>query len=649
MMVASNRGKLTIAGLILSGVLFLAVNIASNNTFRSLQLDLTEGKLFTLSPETEKVLKALEEPITVRLYFSRVMAEQSPTHATYFERVRELLEQYVNLAGGKLKLQSFNPEPFSDDEDSAVAYGLTGVPVNSRGDLGYFGLAASNSTDDNETIPFFSPERETFLEYDLTKMVRTLATPNKQTVGIMSTLLVNGGYVPNQGQRPRWAFIDQINEFFAIQPVPVDIKEVFENVGTLLIVHPKKLPAMTLYAIDQFVLKGGRVMVFVDPNAEVDGPGGGMRPNGHSDFATLFKHWGVALRKDSVAGDLQTARRVNVRVGNKLAVSDYVTWLSLRKGNFDRKSAVLGDLQVLNVASAGIIDTLEGIGTTVTPLIRTGMQSMQIDAAKVRLQPDVVGLFREFKPTGQPFTLAASVTGKVKSAFPDGPPKPRKGKDDAETKKNQEAYEKAKKGHVKESTGDIHAIVVADVDMLHERMWADRQNMMGTPLIVPFANNADFVVNALENLMGGASLASLRGRSISSRPFHLVREIRQDAERRYRTKEQELQKKLDDVRTKLNKLVRREVQAGAPGGARGGEVILKPEEKKAIDNFRSEMISIRKELRNVQHELRKDIDNLDAWLKFLNIAAIPLLLGLGTLVFAVGRRLRRRHGVVETG
>jgi len=646
---ASNRNKLTVLGVILAGVLFVSLNIASNNTFRSAQMDLTEGKLFTLSPETEKVLKQIDEPITVRLYFSPVMGEQSPGHATYFERVRELLEQYVNLSGGKLRLQAFNPEPFSDDEDSAVAYGLTGVPVNNRGDLGYFGLAGTNSTDDNETIPFFSPERETFLEYDLTKLIKALATPDKQTVGIMSTLMVNGGYVPNQGQRPRWAFVDQINEFYAIQPVPVDITEVFENVGTLLIVHPKRLPARTLYAIDQFVLKGGRVMVFVDPNAEVDGPGGGMRPNGNSDFAAMLKHWGVQLRKDRVAGDLQTARRVNVRVGNKMAVSDYVAWLSLRPGNFDRKNAVLGDLQVLNVASAGIIDTLEGVGTTVTPLMRTGMQSMEIDAAKVRLQPDVVGLFREFKPSGQPFTLAASITGKVKSAFPDGPPAPRKGKDDAETKKNQEAFEKAKKNHLKESTGDILAIVVADVDMLHERLWAERQNMLGTPLIVPFANNADFVVNALENLMGGASLASLRGRSISSRPFHLVREIRQDAERRYRTKEQELQKKLEDVQKRLNQLVRREAQADAPGGARGGEVILKPEEKKAIEEFRREMISIRKELRGVQHDLRKDIENLDAWLKFLNIAAIPLLLALGTLIFAVGRRVRRRRGVVETG
>ena len=412
-----------------------------------------------------------------------------------------------------------------------------------------------------------------------------------------------------------------------------------------MVIHPKRFPQSTLYAIDQFVMKGGQVMVFVDPNAEVDGPGGGMRPNEYSDFEKIFNKWGVQLRKDKVAGDLGTARRVNVRQGDRMAVADYVAWLALRPGNFDRKNAVMGDLKVVNVASAGILDPIEGAKTTIKPLMRTGMRSMEIEATKVRLRPDVVGLFREFKPSGQPFTIAASITGKVTSAFPDGPPSPVTGSNDEETKKNERAFEKAKKNHLTESRSDIHAIVVADVDMLHETLWAERQDMMGKPLLIPFANNADFVVNSLEFLMGGASLSELRGRSISNRPFHLVRQIRQDAERKYRQKEQELQKKLGDVRGKLNRLIRREAQAEV----QGGEVILKPEEKKAIDNFRRELISIRKELRGVQYDLRKDIDNLDAWLKFINIAAIPLLLGLGTLVLTIGRRLRRRHGVLETG
>ena len=185
---ASDRGKLAVLSLVLATVLFVSINITSNNLFRALQVDLTEGNLFTLSGETSKVLTEIDEPIIMRLYFSKVMGEQSPVHLTYFDRVRELLEQYVKLANGKLRLQVFNPEPFSDDEDSAVSFGLSGLPINQQGDLGYFGLAGTNSTDDNEVIPFLTPERETFLEYDLTKMVKALATPEKQTVGVMSTL-----------------------------------------------------------------------------------------------------------------------------------------------------------------------------------------------------------------------------------------------------------------------------------------------------------------------------------------------------------------------------------------------------------------------------------------------------------------------------
>ena len=637
-----SRNKLTLLGLVLGGVLFLAVNVMSNNGFRGLQVDLTDGKLFTLSDATKKVLADIDEPITIRVFFSRILGEQSPGHATYFERVRELLEQYVNLSGGKIRLQSFNPEPFSDDEDSAVAFGLTGVPVNNQGDLGYFGVAGTNTTDDNETIAFFTPEREAVLEYDLTKLVNALANPRKKVVGIMSSLLINGGFIPGQGQRPRWAVVEQINEFFEVQPVDMDSTEIPDDIGILMIVHPKQMKPEALYAVDQFVLKGGRAMVFVDPNAEVDGPGNGMRPSGKSEFTAALKSWGVALRENRIVGDLDTARRVNVRVGNQMAVADYVAWLRLRPGNFDRGAAVLGDLQLLNLGTAGIIDSVEGAETKITPLLKTGMRSMEIDSARVSLQPDVVGLFREFKPSGQPFTLAARIAGKAVSAFPDGPPAPPKGKDpkaDAEAKAR---YEAQKKAHVSEAKDGIQVIVVADVDMLHEQLWADRQSMMGAPLIVPFANNADFVVNALENLAGGASLGALRGRSISNRPFHLVREIRQAAEQRYRKKEQELQKKLEDVRGKLNKLIRREAQSQ-------GEVVLKPEEKKLIDDFRNQMIEIRRDLRGVQHDLRKDIESLDAWLKFVNIAAIPLLLAIGTLVFAVGRRVRRRSGVVETG
>ncbi|MBI1986294.1 MAG: Gldg family protein [Rhodospirillales bacterium] len=628
-----DRGKLALGGLGLAVMLLFAVNIFSNASFQSAKLDLTQGKLFTLSQGTRNVLKGIDEPITLKLYYTKLLGERSPQHANLFERVRELLSRYADLSGGRIRLELLHPEPFSDAEDRAVAGGLQGVPINSAGDLGYFGLTGNNTTDDQVVIPFFTTEREAFLEYDLTKMVFTLANPARQVVGVMSPLPLGGGdpMRPPFQQSPRWAVLDQVNEFFQVLPVPASYTEIPDNVDILMVVHPHGLSDATLYAIDQFVLRGGRVLAFVDANAEVDAmsasPAG---PSPRSDFDKLLNAWGVKLVENKIAGDLDAARRVNVRVAGKTTVADYVAWLTLSEKNFDTGDAVIGDIGRLNVASAGILEKTGVEGIEVTPLIRTGARSMAIDAAKVAGQPDVVGMFRDFKPGGAPLTLAARIKGTVKSAFPDGPPPPPKldGAADAP------AATSAKAPHRNQSDKPANLIVVADADMLHDRFWTDTRELMGRRLLVPFANNADFVVNALDNLSGSDAMIGLRGRAQSTRPFHLVQEIRQAAEQQYRSKEQSLQVKLEDVRQKLEALERR----------RGteGDIVLSAEDRAAIDKFRSEMIATRKELRDVQRALREDIDRMDAWLKFLNIAAIPLLLGLGTIVVTMIERLKRK-------
>ena len=628
-----DRGKLALGGLGLAVMLLFAVNIFSNASFQSAKLDLTQGKLFTLSQGTRNVLKGIDEPITLKLYYTKLLGERSPQHANLFERVRELLSRYADLSGGRIRLELQHPEPFSDAEDRAVAGGLQGVPINSAGDLGYFGLTGNNTTDDQVVIPFFTTEREAFLEYDLTKMVFTLANPARQVVGVMSPLPLEGGNPmrPPFQQSPRWAVLDQVNEFFQVLPVPVSYTEIPDNVDILMLVHPHGLSDATLYAIDQFVLRGGRVLAFVDANAEVDvmsaGPTG---PSPRSDFDKLLNAWGVKLVENKIAGDLDAARRVNVRVAGKTTVADYVAWLTLSGKNFDTNDAVIGDIGRINVASAGILEKTGAEGIEVTPLVRTGPRSMAIDAAKVAGQPDVVGMFRDFKPGGAPLMLAARIKGTVASAFPDGPPPLPKPDGAADAP----AAAPLKAPHLKQSEKPANLIVVADVDMLHDRFWTDTRELMGQRLLVPFANNADFVVNALDNLSGSDAMIGLRGRAQSTRPFRLVQEIRQAAEQQYRSKEQSLQAKLDDVRQKLEALERRR-------GAEG-DVVLSAEDRAAIDKFRSEMIATRKELRDVQRALREDIDRMDAWLKFLNIAAIPLLLGLGTIVVTIIDRVRRK-------
>ena len=628
------KSKLGAAGLALAVVLFFAVNIFSNAAFQASRLDLTEGKLFTLSQGTLKVLADIDEPIAIRLFYTKLLGERSPRHAIYFERVRELLERYADLSQGKVTLEVIKPEPFSDSEDRAVAAGLQGIPLNDSGDLGYFGLAGANSTDDRASIPFFTTERETFLEYDLTRIVHTLANPERTVVGLMSPLPLDGGATrPPFNAGPRWAVLDQISEFFELQTLPLELRQIPENIDILMLVHPKGLSDFTLYAIDQFVLGGGRALVFVDANAEVDAPADGrMRSLPRSEFNKNLNAWGLNLADNKVAGDLDTARRVNVRIGGKMNVVDYVVWLSLGKDNFDARDAVIGDISTLNVATAGILEKFDAPGAEIQPLITIGANAMAIDAEKVMMQPDPVALFRDFKSGKKPLMLAARVRGKVKTAFPDGPPP-------SDTPKDKDAKAAGTPPqHLSESTDPVNLIVVADVDMLHERFWSEVRNLLGQRIFVPFANNADFVVNALDNLGGSDALIGLRGRMESARPFHLVQEIRQAAERKYRDKEKSLQTKLEDVRSKLENLQRR----------RGteGDMVLNSDDKAAIEDFRTQMIVVRKGLRGVQRELRREIDRLDAMLKFFNIAFIPLLLGAAIIVFALFRRTRRKVRVV---
>ena len=618
----TNRTTFARLGLILIAIFFISFTIFSNSFFRGKQLDLTEGKLFTLTDATRSILKSIDEPIKVRLFFSGILGAQSPNHGIYFARVRELLSQYENIAEGRLKLEIFDPKPFSDAEDLAVGFGLTGANINSAGDLGYFGLAATNSTDDEATIPFLTPAREMFLEYDLTKMIHTLVNPKKPTVGILTSLPINVGAGPRLGQPGRWAVVDQIEEFFEITPISRDAASIPNDVDILLIVHPKGLKKAMLYEIDQFVLNGGRALVFVDTNAEAAvRPGPANTNDPVSDFDSTLESWGVRLVKGKVAGDLQSARRVNVRQGQKMAVADYVVWLALKRANFDQADVVTGDIEAINVASSGILEPIGDKGTNFLPLIQTSEQSMQISRNKVISQPpDVIGLFRDFKSSGKPLTIAARITGKIQSGYPAGPP--------TESKRK-------KTNHLVESKEPINLIIVADTDILQDILWVEVQDLLGSKLFSPYANNADFVVSALDNLTGSQELISLRGRSRSSRDFELVKQIRQSAELRYRAKEQKLQAKLSEIREKLGQLTAQ--------GQEQETSKINSKHKRTIDEFRGEMAEIRKELRSVQLALRQDIDSLDTWLKFVNIAGIPIVIVLGVMCFSVFRRSRDKR------
>jgi len=636
--------------------------------FLTSRLDLTAQHLYTLSQGTRNTLAKIDEPITLRFYYSTRLGDEVPSYGVYAQRVRELLDQYVAAAHGKIRLEVYNPQAFSDVEDRAVAFGLKGVPLDAQGEQVYFGLAATNSTDDQQVIAFFAPERERFLEYDLTKLVHSLAFPKKTVVGLMTTLPLEGDMMAMMRGRPSepMAVIEQLQQLDRVKPLASDIDAIPADIDVLMLVHPQNLPEKTLFAIDQFVLKGGKALVFVDPLSELQASHPSqLNPPGSptsSNLERLFKSWGFEVPAKTVAGDRRNAQRVGVPVpGRGTRPLDYIAWLNLQPASLNRDDMITADLSHIVMASAGIIEPLEGAKTRIEPLITTSPDSTKIPAEKLIGLPDVAGLLGQFESDNKRYILAAHVTGMADTAFPDGPPKPPEpAKPEAaenpeasgppageagEKKAGETTPAAAKPAEapaadwVNTSAQPINIVVVADTDMLDDRFWMQTQDFFGQRVAVPTANNADFVANAVEVLAGGNDLVGLRSRGTSARPFEVVDRIERDAQERYSAEERALQQKLKDTQAKLADITGKD-QANAP-------TTLSPEQTKTIEEFRADMLQIRRQLRFVQGSLRGDIGRLKAGLEFLNIALIPILVAGVAVILGVLRLKRRSRRAAE--
>lgn len=634
-----SRRAIAAIALICAAVLFVSINVTANHVLRSTRLDLTQRHLYTLSDASKKTLAHIDEPITLRFYYTPRLGDEVPSYGVFAQRVREMLEEYAALANGKIKLEILDPEPFSPTEDRAVAFGLQGVPLDQGGEQVYFGLAATNSTDDQQVIPFFQPDRERFLEYDLTKLIHSLAFPKKTVVGLVTSLPLEGDIMAALQGHPLqpYAIIDQMRQLYKVETLSTEFDAVPADVDVLMIVHPQNLSEKTLYAIDQFVLKGGKALVFVDPNSETQaehpnrmaGPAGGP---GASDLPKLFAAWGLEMDKGKVAGDLRYGRRVNAGTETNVEPVEYVAWLALKKAALDQNDPITGDLGQINMATAGVLRKLPGAKTSFEPLISTSTESEEIPVAQVQGMPDVTGLLNDFKPGGQRLTLAARITGPASTAFPDGPPQPAKDAEDAKDKKD-DKDKPAAPAQIKTAAQPINVVVVADTDLLDDRFWVQAQDFFGQRVIVPTASNGDFVTNAIDVLSGGTDLMGLRTRGTSERPFEVVQQIQRAADARSEARERELEKQLKDTQAKIKEL--------QGGGAAGGAIAA--EQTKTLDDFRTQMLQIRAQLRQVQRDLRQDIDRLKAELEFFDIAFIPLLVGAAAIILGIVRMQRRKR------
>ena len=376
---ASVAAQLAWGGLALGAVILLAVNLIASSALRDARLDLTKERLYTISEGTRKTLRAIDEPVDIRVYFSKKLGEAAPSYAKMFERVRTLLEQYSGIARGKLQVTFLDPEPFSDAEDRAVAAGLKGIRLNQEGEMGYFGIVGSNSTDTESNLPFLSTDRERFLEYDVTKLIVTLANQTKSGVGLISGIPIEGSPGnPMMGRPPTppVVMLEQIREFFELKTIAKDAKEIPADIGVLMVVQPEGLSADTAYAIDQFALSGGKVLAFVDPVAEAHRQGNPMMmmmqgPPDLSEFDKLLKAWGVAFDPKTVVGDISRARRVQFGGGPRASVTEYVLWLGLDRRNLDERDPLAGGIERLNLASAGFLEKAPDATTQFAPIIRT--------------------------------------------------------------------------------------------------------------------------------------------------------------------------------------------------------------------------------------------------------------------------------------
>ncbi len=628
------QSRLNAGRLLLIAAAFVAAVIVSNQLFRGWHIDLTENKLYTLSEGTKRILGKINEPIDLHFYFSDKATGNVQTLRDYANRVKELLEEFEDAAAGKLNLSVIDPIAFSEEEDQAAQFGLQGVAIPGGTDPVYLGLAGTDNADNVEIIPFFQPDKEEFLEYDLVKLVSTLAQPRRAIIGLVSTVAMSGDFDPQTMQMAQpWVVYQQASQLFEMRSLGVDFATIDDEVSLLWIVQPKNLSRQTQYAIDQFVMRGGKALIFVDPLAESDpappmqGMPPGMPSQGQgSDLPELFAAWGIGYSTDEVLADAELALQISGASGGPPI--RHFGYLGMTARNFSNDDVVTADLNSINVGTSGHFTVVEGSDIELEPLLTSSTEAQIMPTSRFSFLPDPSVLADGFAPTGTEYVIAARVSGKLKSAFPDGLSELAVDSGDGDVDS-----ESPSANHLAESLEPANLIIVADVDMLGDLMWVQVQNFFGQQIANAFASNGAFVINALDSLSGSSDLIGVRSRASYTRPFIRVEKLRVEAEAQYRETEERLQVQLEETEARLE-----ELQSSRDDS---DSMLLTPEQEAEIDRFIDQRTDIRKELRSVQRDLDKNIEAMGTKLKIINIAAVPALITVFAL-FAAWRRNRGR-------
>lgn len=640
-----------LAGLAVS--LLVAVGLISS--LPSLRIDLTEDALYSLADGTRNIVTTLEEPIELLFFYSETASEDQPQIRSYATRVQELLNEIVIASNGKLELSVVDPEPFSEEEDLATRYGVQPVPVVQGGPGIYFGLVAVELDPDkdpalraSETMPLIRPDQEEYLEYEFMKLVTRVAEPDLQVVGLLTTLDIDGGFDPMSGQpTQQWMITDFIRQLYELRRIETAATQIDEDIDILMLVHPEGLSQETLYAIDQHVMRGGKTLVFLDPTADSlvsRSAQGSMIPAGmSSDLPGLLEAWGVDYAADKVLTDNTLALRVQLGQGSRPVA--HIGMIGANRTALASDDIITRRLETINLSSAGALAPIEGSEIVFEPLIQSSTDAMLMDASLLEDVLDPSVLFDEFVSANERYTVAARLSGVFATAFPGGRPLDADAADAEDSEEtlaesDDEAGELSAEavdpleGHIAQTDGPSNILIFADTDVLSDRLWVQISQFFGQRIPQPFANNGDFVINALDNMSGGADLVSIRSRGRYSRPFERVVKMQRAADDRLRTEEAALLQRLEATEAQIAELNLDE----------NGEPLLQlSEEAQAeVDRFNEDLLETRRSLREVQFQLTADIEALGANLKWLNTFAVPMLLTLLALFVSFLRAQRRR-------
>ncbi|NII52933.1 GldG family protein [Luteibacter sp. SG786] len=605
--------RLALAGIAL---LFLAAIAVSSMSLRTARMDLTADRIYTLTPGTQQIVDGLRKPLTLTLYFSEHATRDLPQLRSYEQRVHEMLREIAVRAHGRIRFRVIDPVPYSDDEDAAESYGLSPASGGSNGERVFFGLVGMSASGDvpPQAIPFFDPARESFVEYDIAKLLYELGMPTKPRLGVVSSLPVEGNLVIGE---PAWTVLRQLDQLADVTNIDPDgLTHIDPAIKVLLLIHPKHLSDDALYAIDQYVLHGGHLVVYVDPDAEMDNAplvdSHGVVDDHDSDLRRLFEAWGVVYDPTKVVLDRSQALTIELN-GNSIA---HPAMLGLGAQDLNHDDVVTASLQRVNFSTAGFFELAPDTKARLIPLVQTSDEATVVPSQRVRdAASDPSVLLDNYEPTHERYVLAARLRDTFRTAFP----------------------ERHDKGHLAQAAGPGEVVLVADTDLLSDRLWIDVQPLLGQQQFTPFANNGDFVANIVDNLGGATALLSIRGRVNSQRPFTKVRALQAAADRKFLVKKKELENELYETQRRLAELQPAK-NAATPATATG-------EQRREVEQYLQRKLAIGKELREVQHQLNAEIDALGLRLKFINIVLVPGLVALFGLIYG-WRRTRRSRRVV---